>query len=69
MAAGAQGGDGTDGTDAVTTFLTNENHNLADSSGNNRIIFAGGITDVEVFEGVTDKSNVYQYSARVNQQA
>ena len=28
---------------------------------NNRIF--GGKTDVKVFEGVTDKSNVYQYSA------
>ena len=54
---------GTDGTDAVTTFLTNENHNFAADSNGTIASFAGGKTDVKVFEGVTDKSNVYQYSA------
>tara|TARA_R100001509_G_scaffold69024_1_gene38298 strand:+ start:40 stop:9621 length:9582 start_codon:yes stop_codon:yes gene_type:complete len=57
------GADGSDGTDAVTAFLTNENHNFPADSGGTIASFEGGITDVQVFEGVTNKSNSYLYSA------
>ena len=53
------GTSGTDGTDAVTAFLTNENHNFPADSGGSIASFAGGVTDVKVFEGVTDKSSNY----------
>ena len=57
------GTSGTDGTDAVTAFLTNENHNFPADSGGSIASFAGGVTDVKVFEGVTDKSSNYLFSA------
>ena len=60
---GSDGVDGVDGTDAVTVFLTNENHNFPADSGGSIASFAGGITDVKVFEGVIDSSSAYFYSA------
>ena len=62
-ADGSDGSDGVDGTDAVTVFLTNENHNFPADSGGSIASFAGGITDVKVFEGVVDSSSAYFYSA------
>ena len=57
------GSDGTDGTDAVTALLTNESHTFpADTSGN-IASFVGGTTDMQVFEGVTDKTSQYVISS------
>ena len=60
--SGSSGTDGTDGTDAITAFLTNESHTFpADVSGNVSS-FAGGTTDMKLFQGITDVTNNYTYT-------
>jgi hypothetical protein len=59
---GTSGTDGTDGSDAVTTFLTNEAHTFASQNDGTIVSFSGAQTDMEVFEGVTNKTSVYTFS-------
>jgi len=59
---GTPGSDGSDGADAVTAFLTNENHTFAAQNNGTIISFTGGSTDMEVFEGITNKSSNYSFS-------
>lgn len=58
---GSDGAPGEDGTDAVTAFLTNESHTFAANSAGTIPSFAGGDTDMEVFEGVTNKTSAYSF--------
>ena len=64
-ATGSDGTPGADGTDAVTTFLTNESHTFSADSSGTISSFLGGNTDMEVFEGVTNKTSAYSFG-RVN---
>jgi len=57
------GGDGVDGTDAVIAFLTNESHTFAADSSGSIAVFAGGSTDMEVFEGITNVTSNYVISS------
>ena len=57
---GTAGTDGTDGSDHVTAFLTNESHTFVAASDGTVTI--GGITDMEVFEGVTNRTSNYTIS-------
>ena len=60
--SGSSGTDGTDGTDAITAFLTNESHTFpADVSGNISS-FAGGTTEMKLFQGITDVTTDYTYT-------
>ena len=61
---GSDGTPGADGSDAVTGFLTNESHTIpANAAGS---IATGGlngaITDMIIFEGITNKTNSYKYA-------
>ena len=56
------GNEGEDGADAVTAFLTNESHTFAADSTGAIAVFTGGETDMEVFEGITNKTSVYTIS-------
>ena len=62
---GSDGTPGVDGTDAVTAFLTNESHTFTADSSGTIPSFVGGDTDMEVFEGVTNKTSTYSFG-RVN---
>ncbi len=64
-ATGSDGTPGVDGTDAVTAFLTNESHTFASNVAGTIPSFVGGDTDMEVFEGVTNKTSAYSFG-RVN---
>ncbi len=64
-ATGSDGTPGVDGTDAVTAFLTNESHTFAANAAGTIPSFVGGDTDIEVFEGVTNKTSDYSFG-RVN---
>ena len=59
---GSDGTDGTDGVDAVTAFLTNESHTFAASATGVVSTFSGGGTDMQVFEGIVNKTSQYTYS-------
>jgi len=59
---GADGTDGAAGVDAVTAFLTNENHTFAAQNDGTIISFTGGSTDMEVFEGITNKTSNYGFA-------
>ena len=56
------GSDGAGGVDAVTTFLTNESHTLPSQNDGTVVSFVGAVTDMEVFEGTTNKNSVYTFS-------
>ena len=56
------GSDGAGGVDAVTAFLTNESHTLPSLNDGSVVSFAGAVTDMEVFEGTTNKNSVYTFS-------
>ena len=56
------GSDGAGGVDAVTAFLTNESHTLPSQNDGTVVSFAGAVTDMEVFEGTTNKNSVYAFS-------
>jgi len=56
------GNEGQDGADAVTAFLTNESHTFAADSTGAIAVFTGGATDMEVFEGITNKTSAYTIS-------
>ena len=53
---------GSDGSDAVTAFLTNESHTLPSQNDGTVVSFDGATTNMEVFEGITNKTNVYTFS-------
>ena len=59
---GADGTPGTDGQDAVTAFLTNESHTFPANSSGTVSDFSQGVTDMVVFEGITDKTSKYSFS-------
>ena len=56
------GSDGAGGVDAVTTFLTNESHTLPSQNDGTVVSFVGAVTDMEVFEGTTNKNSTYTFS-------
>jgi len=56
------GSDGAAGSDAVTAFLTNESHTLPAQNDGTVVSFDGATTDMEVFEGITNKTNVYTFT-------
>jgi len=56
------GSDGVNGTDAVTAFLTNEAHTFASANDGTIVSFNGAFTDMEVFEGTTNKNSEYTIS-------
>ena len=56
------GADGTDGADAVTAFLTNESHTFPANSSGVVSDFSTGVTDIVVFEGITNKTSNYSFS-------
>ena len=62
-AIGSDGTDGSDGSDAVTTFLTNESHTFPADNNGSIASFVGGSTDMEVFEGVTNRTSNYTISS------
>ena len=53
---------GADGTDAVTAFLTNESHTFPADVNGTISSFAGGETDMIVFQGITDVTDNYTFS-------
>ena len=57
---------GSDGSDAVTAFLTNESHTLPSQNDGTVVSFAGAVTDMEVFEGTTNKNSSYAFSRTSN---
>ena len=59
---GADGAAGADGTDAVIAFLTNESHTFVSDVSGTIASFAGGETDMEVYEGITNKTSNYTFS-------
>ena len=61
-ADGTPGSDGTDGTDAVTAFLTNESHTFPANTSGVVSDFSTGVTDIVVFEGITNKTSNYSFS-------
>ena len=62
IVGGDTGSDGSAGTDAVTAFLTNESHTFAADFSGSIASFVGGSTDMEVFEGVTNKTSEYTFT-------
>ena len=61
IVGGDTGSDGSAGSDAVTAFLTNESHTFAADFSGSIASFTGGSTDMEVFEGVTNKTSQYTF--------
>ena len=62
IVGGDTGSDGSAGSDAVTAFLTNESHTFAADFSGSIASFTGGTTDMEVFEGVTNKTSEYTFT-------
>ena len=62
VTAASSGSDGSAGVDAVTAFLTNEAHSFAANPDKSIVSFVGGTTDMEVFEGVTNKTSQYTFT-------
>ena len=56
--------DGADGIDAVEVILSNESHTLTANAAGTISSYTGAYTDIQVFEGITDKST--NYSIKVN---
>ena len=47
---------------AVTAFLTNESHTFPANSSGVVSDFSTGVTDIVVFEGITNKTSNYSFS-------
>lgn len=62
--SGKNGTDGAPGNDAIEVILSNESHTLTANASGAISSYTGAYTDVQIFEGITDKSS--SYSIKVN---